>query len=89
MRTKHLENFNRKEFEFTLDFIQFFASEKLSAVDNKQRKWCYVIRQRSTYHRLGILAENMLNGVQCGHNTLIAGDFSIFHRHIEINAENL
>lgn len=31
----------------------------------------------------------MFHGVQSGDNTLVAGDFTIFHRHVEINTEIL
>lgn len=42
---------------------------------------------RNTYNRLGIFAENVFYGVQSSDDTLIACNFSIFHWHVEINAE--
>lgn len=44
----------------------------------------YVI---DTYNRFGIFAQNMFHGVQSSDDTLIARDFSLFHWHVEINAE--
>lgn len=44
------------------------------------------LRNLVTYHRLGIFTQNIFHSVQSGNNTLIAGDFTIFHWNIEVNA---
>lgn len=44
----------------------------------------YVI---DTYNRFCVFAQNVFHGVQSSDDTLIARDFSLFHWHVEINAE--